>query len=75
MSLLVEDAALDARRSVASGALLPLATGLLDELAPLLDGRVDIPTHKALLTRTGGRCPTDGSMLRFDQPNLSAPMR
>ncbi|HEX7979181.1 MAG TPA: heparinase II/III family protein [Gemmatimonadaceae bacterium] len=76
MSLLLDDAALDARRSVATGALRLLADGLLDELAPLLDERVSIPTEKALLTRTGGRCPHDGTMLRFDplDPRLVCPV-
>jgi len=55
MTILLDAAALDARRSVAAGALRALADGLLAELAPLLDGRVQLPTEKALLTRTGGR--------------------
>jgi hypothetical protein len=66
MTLLLDDDALDARRRVAAGALRPLAQGLLAELAPLLEGRVEVPTGKALLSRTGGRCPHDGTMLRFD---------
>ena len=76
MSLLLGDMALDARRRVATGALRPLADGLLAELAPLLEGRVEIPAEKALLTRTGGRCPHDGTMLRFDplDPRLACPV-
>jgi len=76
MTILLDAAALDARRSVAAGALRALADGLLAELAPLLDGRVQLPTEKALLTRTGGRCPHDGTMLRFDplDPRLVCPV-
>jgi hypothetical protein len=76
MSLLLDDAALDARRSVAAGPLRPLADGLLTELAPLLDDRVAMPTEKALLSRTGGRCPRDGTLLRFDplDPRLVCPI-
>ena len=76
MTLLLDAAALDERRRVAAGALRPLADGLLGELAPLLDGRVEIPREKALLSRTGGRCPHDGTMLRFDplDPRLTCPV-
>jgi hypothetical protein len=76
MSLLLDPAALDARHRVAAGALRPLADGLLAELAPLLERRVDIPTEKALLTRTGGRCAHDGALLRFDplDPRLVCPV-
>ena len=66
MSLLLDDAALDARRAMAPVRCAPLADGLLAELAPLLDGRVEIPREKALLSRAGGRCPHDGTLLRFD---------
>ena len=66
MTLLLDDAALDARRPVARGALRPLADGLLAELGPLLEGRIEMPAGKALLSRTGGRCPRDGTMLHFD---------
>src|SRR4051794_36576378 len=76
MSLLLDDAAIEARRSVAAGALRPLADGLLAELEPLFDGLVEIPAEKALLSRTGGRCPHDGAMLRFDplDPRLVCPV-
>ncbi|HKH92571.1 MAG TPA: heparinase II/III family protein [Gemmatimonadaceae bacterium] len=66
MTLLLDAEALDARRSVARGTLAPLARGLRAELAPVLDGAIEIPREKALLSRTGGRCPRDGSFLRFD---------
>jgi hypothetical protein len=66
MTLLLDIEALDARRSVARGTLAPLAQGLRAELAPVLEGAIEIPREKALLSRTGGRCPRDGSFLRFD---------
>jgi hypothetical protein len=66
MTLLLDSAALRARRAIARGALAPLADGLRAELAPVLDGAIEIPREKALLTRTGGRCPHDGALLRFD---------
>ncbi len=76
MSLLLDDMVLAGRSGVAASALRPLADGLLAELAPLLEGRVEIPSEKALLTRTGGRCPHDGTMLRFDplDPRLVCPV-
>ena len=66
MSLLVAPAALHARRAVARGALAPLADGLRHELMPLLAGSHDVPTEKAWLTRAGGRCDRDGSLLVYD---------
>ena len=66
MSLLLDADALHARRAIARGPLAPLARGLRAELAPVLAGAIDIPRDKALLSRTGGRCPNDGTFLRFD---------
>jgi len=66
MTLLLDSTSLDARRAIARGALGPLAHGLRAELAPVLDGTIVIPHEKALLSRAGGRCPRDGSLLRFD---------
>ena len=66
MSLLLEPAALASRSDVARGTLAPLAAGLRRELEPLLTGAIEIPREKALLSRTGGRCPQDGTFLRFD---------
>jgi len=66
MSLLLGESALGARRGIATGALRPLAEGLLAELAPFLDGLVQIPREKALLSRVGGRCPNDATLFRFD---------
>jgi hypothetical protein len=66
MSLLLDARALDARRAVAHGPLAGLATSLRAELEPVLEGAWSVPAEKALLSRTGGRCPRDGTFLAFD---------
>ena len=66
MSLLLDTGALHARSAIARGSLAPLARGLRAELALVLTGAIEIPREKALLSRTGGRCPNDGTFLRFD---------
>ena len=66
MSLLLDPAMLASRGVVARGSLAPLVAGLRRELEPLLTGAIEIPRQKALLSRTGGRCPHDGTFLRFD---------
>ena len=66
MSILIAAETLQLRRSLARGSLAPLALGLRAELAPVLTGAIEIPRDKALLSRTGGRCPDDGTLLRFD---------
>lgn len=43
-----------------------LAHGLRAELEPLFTRGFPVPAHKAMLTRIGGRCPRDGTALRFD---------
>ncbi|HEX3156947.1 MAG TPA: hypothetical protein VHQ45_00390, partial [Gemmatimonadaceae bacterium] len=68
MTLLIGDAALAARRAVVrpGAPLAPLADALAGELAPLLARDVWLPPEKARLTRVGGRCPRDGTLLAFD---------
>jgi hypothetical protein len=66
VSILLDAATLQARRTIARGPLAPLTRGLRAELAPVLGGAIEIPRDKALLSRTGGRCPDDGTLLRFD---------
>jgi hypothetical protein len=66
VSLLVGASGIRVRGSIAAGPLAPLAAGLRAELAPVLEGRVELPRDKALLSRTGGRCPRDGTLLAFD---------
>ncbi len=66
MTLLIDVDALRTRADVAHGALATLAASLRRDLQPLVDAPVQIPAQKALLSRDGGRCPTDGAMLTFD---------
>jgi len=55
-----------ARRSALHGDLGDLAGGLRGELAPLLATTPEVPREKAMLSREGGRCPVDGTLLSFD---------
>jgi hypothetical protein len=69
MSLLLASDRWAARRAVANGPLAPLAESLARELEPLLATDVYIPREKAVLSREGGRCAADGSLLEFDPFN------
>ena len=53
MSILVSAEDLLVRRRVATGALAPLASGLLSELEPLVAHPPEVPTEKAHLSRAG----------------------
>ena len=66
MTLLISEGDLVRRGTIARAALAPLARGLRNELAPLIDQPVDVPREKALLSRAGGRCAFDGAYLTFD---------
>ncbi|HJU64037.1 MAG TPA: heparinase II/III family protein [Gemmatimonadaceae bacterium] len=66
MSLLIEEGQLEVRRSAAHGPLSPLAASLSADLSGVLAAGTHIPTEKALLSRDGGRCARDGTMLDFD---------
>ncbi len=66
MPLLLEPSAWPARLDAAAGALAPLADSLAQELEPLLVADIYIPPDKAVLSREGGRCAVDGSLLEFD---------
>ena len=66
MTLLLDADALAGRRPVARGALAPLAVSLASDLVPLLARGPHVPVQKARLTRAGGRCAADGSLLQFD---------
>ncbi|MFN2566581.1 MAG: heparinase II/III family protein [Gemmatimonadaceae bacterium] len=66
MSLLLAPDRWAERRATAGGPLAPLADGLARELEPLLAADVYIPRDKAVLSREGGRCAADGSLLEFD---------
>ncbi|MDQ3949872.1 MAG: heparinase II/III-family protein [Gemmatimonadota bacterium] len=65
MSLLLAPGRWPGRRAAAAGPLAPLADSLTQELAPLLATDVYFPRDKALLSREGGRCAVDGSLLEF----------
>src|SRR4051812_22776557 len=66
MKLLLDAASFADRIAVANGPLRPLADSLAAELEPLLHREIYFPREKALLSRTGGRCPEDGELLAFD---------
>ena len=66
MSLLLPPEHWPARRDAAAGPLAPLADSLARELEPLLAADVYIPREKAVLSREGGRCSADGTLLDFD---------
>ena len=66
MSLLVTRDELLARRAVATGPLAALAEGLRRELEPVITTRPEVPLEKALLSRAGGRCEKDGTLLEYD---------
>jgi hypothetical protein len=69
MRLLLSGEHFAARRDVAAGPLKDLATSLAADLEPLLSGELYFPSEKALLSREGGRCPRDGTLLDFDPFN------
>ena len=66
MTLLLRADDLARRRDVASGPLRQLADSLAADLEPLIGGAPFIPTGKALLSRGGGRCESDGTELEFN---------
>ena len=55
-----------ATRSDTAGPLAPLADSLAADLEPLLGDPLYIPSEKALLSKVGGRCETDGTDLDFN---------
>ena len=69
MALLIAPERWPERVEAARGPLAPLVDGLARELQPLLGPDVYIPSEKALLSREGGRCSVDGSLLEFDPFN------
>ena len=69
MKLLLSADALLARAVAARGPLAPLAESLAADLRPLLTNEVYFPDKKALLSREGGRCALDGTLLEFDPFN------
>ncbi len=66
MSVLISISALEARRQVAAGPLASLAASLTADLAVLRGRDLYFPRDKARLSREGGRCARDGTLLTFD---------
>jgi len=66
VTVLLHAADLDARRQAARGPLRVLADSLAQDLEPLVGRELFIPSEKARMTRRGGRCEQDGTMLEFD---------
>ncbi len=66
MTVLLHGADLDARRQTADGALRGLADSLAQDLEPVMTRQLFIPPEKARMTRRGGRCEKDGTLLEFD---------
>ena len=64
--ILLADARLPDRRDAARGSLAPLAASLAADLAPIRKSGVNVPHRKARMTRAGGRCLVDGTLLEFD---------
>lgn len=64
--LFLSEAAWVDRRAAAARGLGPLCDSLTRDLEPWLSRPLHLPEQKALLSRAGGRCPTDGSELVFD---------
>ncbi len=66
--LLLDSARLAERKATAApgGPLAPLADSLAADLEVLMRRELYVPREKALLSRVGGRCETDGTQLEFD---------
>ena len=71
MSLLLPLNQVLERAAAARGPLSPLAQSLAADLRPLLSRELYFPEKKALLSREGGRCALDGTLLEFDPFNRS----
>jgi hypothetical protein len=66
VTVLLHGADLEARRRAANGPLRDLADSLARDLAPVMARELFVPPEKARMTRRGGRCEVDGTMLEFD---------
>jgi hypothetical protein len=66
--LLLETSRLDERRRAAAvnGPLAPLADSIAADLDVVMSRELYVPREKALLSRVGGRCESDGTQLEFD---------
>jgi len=66
VTVLLHAADIDARRQAVAGPLRSLADSLARDLGSVISRDLFIPAEKARMTRRGGRCETDGTMLEFD---------
>src|SRR5689334_16119395 len=66
VTVLLHASDIEVRRQAALGPLRALADSLANDLEPVLSRALFIPAEKAHMTRRGGRCETDGTMLEFD---------
>jgi hypothetical protein len=66
MSFFVSHDDVIGRQAALSGPLQALAQSLSSDLGVAIAAGIDVPNQKALLSREGGRCPTDGVLLVFD---------
>ena len=66
MTVLLHAADLQARRQAMRETLHALADSLAQDLEPLMGKDLFVPPEKARMTRRGGRCEHDGTMLEFD---------
>ena len=57
---------IEQRRALGAHTFAPLVAALRAELDPMIRGAIPIPETKARLTRIGGRCAIDGTLLAFD---------
>ncbi|MFI5244598.1 MAG: heparinase II/III family protein, partial [Gemmatimonadales bacterium] len=66
--LLLDSVRLDERRAAAAkdGPLAPLADAIAADLDVVMRHELYVPREKALLSRVGGRCESDGTPLEFD---------
>jgi len=66
VTVLLHSEALASRRGMLSGSLSGLADSLAADLELVIARPLFIPAEKARMTRRGGRCETDGTLLEFD---------
>ena len=66
MKILLNSSEFQARKGIAASTLAPLADSLRADMDRVLREAPAISGQKAMLSREGGRCPTDGSPLEFD---------
>lgn len=64
--ILLGDGDIETHRVVSRGPLAPLADSLRADLGRVLERPLFVPEEKAKLSRRGGRCAHDGTMLEFD---------